>query len=332
MKIVDLHCDTISRLYYEKGVKEQSKLRKNALHIDLEKLSEGDYLLQNFAVYVPLKEVKDPFETAMKMMDRYYLELEENRDQISPVYRYPDIARNSAHKKISSLLTIEEGGVFKGELEFIRMFYRLGVRMVALTWNYENEIGAPNIVYGEGGRPEYQKRSGKGLTEFGVMAVQEMERLGMIVDVSHLSDGGFWDVIKHTAKPFVASHSNAAAICNVSRNLTDDMIRALAERGGVMGINFFENFLREGAAAESTKHPCGRIADMIAHVKHITNIGGIEVCAIGSDFDGIRGNPEIQNAAQMQNFVTALRKAGFTWRESEQICYKNALRIYQEVL
>ena len=326
MKIIDLHCDTIGRIYRHEGG-QQNSLKKNCFHVDLEKMIQGDYLLQNFAVFVNQDETKQPFETAMDMIDCYYEELESCREYIAPARCFSDIINNQANGKMSAMLTMEEGGTIQGKLSCLRNFYRLGVRMMNLTWNYENEIGAPNLIMNELGIPLFQKRCPKGLSKFGKEVVGEMERLGMIIDVSHLSDGGFWDVVKHTKHPFAASHSNAAAVCNVSRNLTDDMIRALAGRGGIMGLNFCEDFLMDGK-----REPGALLDAMAAHVKHIVKTGGIEVCALGTDFDGIPQNADIKDASMISLLLERLRKEGFKEWELEKICYGNVLRFYKDVL
>ncbi|MDO5425671.1 MAG: dipeptidase [Eubacteriales bacterium] len=324
MKIADMHCDTILRLYDD----ETEKLRKNTGHVDLEKMAKADYLLQNFAVFIYMADAENAFEKAMKVIDRYYLELKENSDLIAPAYSFQDIVDNQANGKMSAVLTIEEGGTIRGSLAHLRNFYRLGVRMMTLTWNFENEIGSPNLRYTDDHTPLLHERNEKGLTEFGIQAVEEMEYLGMIPDVSHLSDGGFWDVAKHTKKPFVASHSNAAAKCGVCRNLTDDMIRCLGERGGVAGLNFSADFLTDPGSSDPEK----LFEAMAGHVAHMAQVGGIEVCGLGSDFDGIPTNPAIPDASYMPRLIDALQKKGFHESEIEKIFYKNVLRVYAEVL
>ena len=145
MKVIDMHCDTIGGLFHLKEEGKPQSLRHNSGHIDLERLGENHYLLQNFAMFIPLGSCGDPWE-AVCAMYRYYLEeLERNRDILAPVLRYEDIGRNEASGKISSLLTVEEGGVCKGELEKLGELYRMGVRMITLTWNFDNEIGHPNF-------------------------------------------------------------------------------------------------------------------------------------------------------------------------------------------
>lgn len=358
MNVIDMHCDTVSRLYAARhtlpdpfsvsdhtagapAAHDTECLRRNAFHIDLEKLQKGQYLLQNFALFVDQKETDNPLETALALADLYYQELEANKDLIAPVFSYDDIARNQADGKLSAMLTLEEGAVLKGSLANLRIFYRLGVRMIALTWNYENEIGSPNLCFDANGQPLFSERNEKGLTTQGIEIIQEMERLGMIIDTSHLSDGGFWDVLKYTTKPFVASHSNAASVCKVCRNLTDDMIRALAERGGVTGLNFCTDFLREpteenrtsmGGLITASAIPVSRISDMVRHIRHISNVGGIDVCALGSDFDGIDNALEFGDASGIQRLAEALKKDGFSAEDIDRIFYRNVLRVYKDVL
>lgn len=191
----------------------------------------------------------------------------------------------------------------------------MGVRAITLTWNYPNEIGYPNTNY---------EHKDKGLTSFGEEVVHEMNRLGMLIDVSHLSDQGFYDVARLSSKPFIASHSNARAIKNHSRNLDDNMIKTLSEKGGVMGICFERDFLGESEKA--------RIEDMIKHIKHIKNIGGIDVIALGSDFDGCHPDGEISNIGEIEKLSYALKDNNFTEDEIDKIFYRNALRVIKDVL
>lgn len=332
MKVVDMHCDTISEILYDHK-KEQPEgicLKKNKLHIDLEKMKKGDYLLQNFALFVDLKKRENPFEWCMELADAFYCEMEENSDLISPIKNYREIAGNMQSGKISAMLTIEEGGVCKGNPAFLRNFYRLGVRMLTLTWNYPNELGYPNKRRSLGedslaGVPD----TTRGLTKTGVEFLQEMERLGMIVDVSHLSDAGFYDVAKYAKKPFVASHSNARSVCANVRNLTDDMLKKLAECGGVTGINFEPSFLHIPAPEQEL---CAGAAQIVSHIKHIAKVAGTECIGLGSDFDGITTNPEFCDASYLPILEDALFQAGFSTAQIEGIFYKNVLRVYREIL
>lgn len=327
MKIVDMHCDTIERLYHGRG----ESLFQNNLHVSVRGMEEGDYLAQNFAIFVDQKETEDPTNTALEMIARYRREMEAAETGSGLLKRagsVREIRKNQREGRMSGLLTLEEGGVLGGRLENVSMFYEQGVRMMTLTWNYENELGRPNLLWNPDGTPRLDGRNPQGLKDFGIQAVEEMERLGMIVDVSHLSDGGFWDVLSHTKRPFVASHSNAAEICPVCRNLTDPMIRALGERGGVIGINFCEDFLM----GEEGRNPESLMEAILAHIRHMVNIGGMEVCGLGSDFDGIPGNRALSGAGRMQKLPDALNRAGFGISQIEKICSENVLRVYREIL
>lgn len=342
--IIDMHCDTIARLYAEKdtGI---SLREAEGYQVDLAKLKKGNYLLQNFALFLDLEETPHPMETALAMADLFEKAIAENSDIVRQVYNFKDIQKNRAENKISALLTLEEGDILEGSLSNLNKFYDRGVRMIALTWNYPNRIGYPNLFFDENGFPQFQKRCDRGLTSFGLELIAKMEEMGVIIDVSHLSDGGFWDIYYNTKKPFVASHSNAAAICNVSRNLTDDMICALAERGGVMGLNYCTSFLTKeelpkspadiSSAINGTKpitRPVSTVRDIVRHIKHITNIGGMEVCGLGSDFDGISNDVEFGDASGLEHLFYALKKAGFCESEIDKIFCENVLRLYQEVL
>lgn len=328
MKVIDMHCDTIYEINRLQYVGQDIGLRCNDLNISLEKMKQGDYLLQNFAMFTPLKQLEDPILHVQHLIDTFYKEIEKNKDMIGVVYSYEDIIKNKEANKMSALLTLEEGGVVQDDLAYLRNYYRLGIRMITLTWNYENGIGYPNFdINGENhGYHEYDVVNG--LTEFGIAYVKECERLGIIIDVSHLSDAGFYDVLKYTTKPFVASHSNARGVCDHARNMSDDMIKALSKRGGVMGINFAADFLAE----TNEEHATSYIKDMVRHILYIKDIGGIDCIGLGSDFDGIPQYLELKDASYMPLLADALLEAGLSEEEVEKIFYKNVLRVYQEVL
>ncbi|MDE6921895.1 MAG: dipeptidase [Lachnospiraceae bacterium] len=346
MKIADMHCDTISEIWESrkqsaspKGGRPQ-QLSRNDLHIDIRKMKKAGYLLQNFALYVDLKKGLDPFEYVMELIDVFREEMGKNKSDIGVIKTYDEILANERQGKMSALMTIEEGGCCKGEIGNLERLYQLGARMMTLTWNYPNELASPNLfLKNELSGKSAEKGStlkndegfnlfdsSKGLTEKGFFFIQRMEELGMIIDVSHLSDAGFWDIVQHTKKPFVASHSNARALCGHCRNLTDDMIRAVAGRGGVIGLNFYGCFLNE------TNDSHSRVARMAAHARHMLKVGGSGCLGLGSDFDGISGELEIQDCSQMQKLVDGLERAHFTSTEIENILWRNVMRVYREML
>lgn len=317
MQIVDMHCDTISRLFGP-GEPDES-LRENSKHVDLLRMKEAGYLLQNFAIFVNKQEYPDTKERALSLSEYFRTQMERNADMIAPVTCMADIENNRLQGKMSAMLTLEEGAILEGSVDILKSFYDQGVRMITLTWNYQNEIGFPHNY---NGRIRSAAGVRCGLTKRGFEMAEAMEALGIIIDVSHLSDDGFNDVLCHTAKPFVASHSNSRAICNMSRNLSDDMIRGIAGRGGVIGLNFYPPFLGDD----------GSIAAVIRHAKHIINVGGTQVLGLGSDFDGIDGQKELLGAETMPKLIDAFLKEGFTYSDTEKIFGSNVLRVYRDII
>lgn len=312
MPFADLHCDTIAWLRHNRRRGKTMHLRDSEpMHINLEKLQKSGYLLQNFALFVNLAEETDPWGAVLTLAELYTSEVEKNRDLVTPCRTFADLEQARADGKIAAVLTVEEGGVCKGELENLRTLHRLGVRMLTLTWNHENELGFPN---GQSG----------GLKEKGAAFLAEMEALGMVPDVSHLNDEGFWDVCRLAQKPFAASHSSARTLWPHRRNLTDEQIKAVADRGGVVGVNFYSDFL---ADSDTT-----RTADIVRHMKHMRDVGGLEVVALGSDFDGITCPLELVDAAGMDQLVRAMEHAGFPQREIDRICWENVWAFYRRTL
>lgn len=331
MKIIDMHCDTVSELLLAKEKGSKDNLRRNLRHVDLLRMKEAGYLLQNFALYVNQKNYPDVKARVLELLYFYQTELEQNADLIAPATCVADIERNRLQGKMSAMLTLEEGAALEGSVDTLKEFYEQGVRMITLTWNYPNELGFP---HGYNAREDKTENVRYGLTKRGFEVVEAMEKLGVIVDVSHLSDDGFYDVLRCTGKPFVASHSNAREICPVSRNMSDDMIRLLAERGGVMGLNFYPPFLekQDTSAGGGNSRMQGTIASVIRHAKHIVNVGGIEVLGLGSDFDGMDGHKELPGAQAMPRLWDALETAGFKTSEIEKIFGENVLRVYRDVI
>ena len=373
MKYIDMHCDTISEIWYSHLRGENKSLRQNDLMIDLEKLQKGDCLCQNLALYVDLhrradfvenpsepgeEPIRTPYsnissETATgtshvpahanpeapEYLDSWYTvsclvktfqeELAANSDLVAQARTGAEIRSNLKAGKLSALLSIEEGGCCMGSLEHLRSLYDAGARMMTLTWNYENELASPNHPCKERyfSFDPQRDQENHGLKERGIEFVEAMDDMGMLVDVSHLSDAGFYDVCRIVKGPFVASHSNARAVCGCSRNLTDDMIRSLAEHGGVMGLNFCPEFLEP-----KDQDPRQTLDAIAAHARHIINVGGRECIGIGTDFDGIGGLLDYGTADRMGALAEGLSEKGFTQEEIEGIFYKNVLRVYDDVL
>ncbi len=310
-RVIDMHCDTITGL-----VRRNADFVDNDMHISLRKLQQGNYMMQCFAIFIYLKDLPNPFEKCNEYMDAFDRFMAENSEEIAQVTTADQIIDNYSKGKISAMLTIEEGGVLEGSLEKLQHFYDRGVRMLTLTWNFENEIGFPNYVYQENPRPDTER----GLKPFGFECINKMWDLGMIVDVSHLNDAGIYDVLNNARKPIVASHSNSRAVKNVPRNMTDDMIRKLAANGGIMGMNYAPDFV-------SFNKDSNQIPDIVEHVKHIADIAGVETVALGSDFDGISTPIGMSDCTKTHELYAALKEAGFSQNDIDKMFYQNFIRV-----
>lgn len=314
MSIVDLHCDTITELE-----KQGKVLRSNDMNLDLLRMQQLDIILQDFAIFIRLTEhetIDEAWKYTLRLCDFFAAQMDTNKDMVSHILSYADFEEARKQKKISAMLSIEEGGVCGGKIERLEELYKRGVRLMTISWNFENTLSFPHSLT--------EDTTDKRLKPFGREVVQRMNEMGMLVDVSHLSDGGFWEVAELAKKPFVASHSDARAVAGHSRNLTDPMIKCLAEVGGVTGLNFFSKFLGNDGT--------GSIEQILQHVKHIKNIGGIDVLALGSDFDGFGGASGVRSCEDFPTLIGALEKAGYTGEEIDKITHKNALRVLKEVL
>lgn len=311
MKIIDFHCDTLMKLHdlYKIGDNSQS-VWKNEFQIDAGRLAAAGYGAQFFACYIWWED--QPFSgshygDALKMADMLHEGLKGHECEAVYTGSYQKYRENQKNHRVSCFLTVEEGGILENQIERLDTLYEKGIRLITLTWNYENCLGYPGCF------PEFQ---GKGLKPFGFEVLSCMEALGMIADVSHLSDGGFEDLYRHAKRPFIASHSNARAVCPHNRNLTDEMIKKLAEKGGIMGLNFGGDFL--SADGKSTTEA------MIRHIRHAMNAGGREIIGIGTDFDGVEDELEISGCQHMDRLSRAMEQAHFTTGEIEAVCFENA--------
>ena len=315
---VDLHCDTLLTLR-----QEHCGLENSPGHVNLKKLQQGGALLQCLAIFVPDHEdavkygiTESPWEFFNSQYALCCREMERFPEAIRPARSMADIRRNREAGVISALLTVEDGACVEGKPERLQTMYDLGARLLTLTWNYVNGFGHPNA-------PD-PARHKLGLTEFGREAVQEMNRLGMVVDVSHLSEGGFWDVVQESRAPFVASHSCARALCDHSRNLTDAQLRALGDAGGICGVNFCSCFLKPDCTHTEN-------ADILRHMAHIADKAGIEAVALGSDFDGIDCTLEMGDYTGLPHLAEQIADR-FGYDAADKICRDNALRVLADAL
>lgn len=269
MKLIDLHCDTIEECW-----KQNKALYSNDLHLSLERGREFQPWAQFFAVWIPDnyrgQSAADLFD---RVYERFLSELEQNRDRIVHCRNGRDFDAAERQRKIGAFLTLEGGAALMGQLEQIKRMADLGVTAITLTWNDSNEIGDGAMV-----------KNPAGLTEFGKQAVREMERQGVLIDISHASEPLFWSVVEHTEKPFLATHSNSKQVTDHPRNLTDEQFLTVCRRGGLVGLNLCTAFLRVPGVAD--------MDDMVRHADHFLALGGEKNLALGSDFDGISELPD----------------------------------------
>lgn len=313
MKIIDMHCDTVMSHYYNR---EENLLDREG-HLNLQMMQKAGALAQFFAIYLMRPEIEEngPYSLFEEMYQLYLKQMEQNSDLIRPAYCCEDILKNQADGKMSSILTIEDGVFVEDHIERIREVYDKGVRLITLLWNFENSLGYPSS--------DNRQAHNLGLKPMGIEAVELMNQLGMIVDVSHLSEGGFYDVAQHSKAPFVASHSCARALCNHRRNLTDHQLQTLGNKGGLAGVNFAPFFLKEDSEYSE-------IDQVIRHLRYMADKAGIESVGLGSDFDGIDDAGEIEN---YEGYIKILERMQgvFTDDEIDKICSGNALRVMKDV-
>lgn len=299
MKYFDLHCDTVYECS-EKG----KELLKNDLQISLKGGENFESWVQTFAFWIPdVLRGEDAYRQFLKE----YAFLSRALEQEKQLHLYtPGAPMAPGH--CYAIPSVEGGAALGGVLSRVEELHQKGVRMMTLTWNGDNEIAGG--IYGS-----------SGLTPFGEQVVAEMERLHMAVDVSHLNDQSFWAVEKKLGRPFAASHSNARSICSHPRNLTDDMIRAIIERKGLIGINFYVDFLSDSKEAG--------FEDILRHMEHVLDLGGEDVLAIGSDYDGAT-LPDCINCVKKIEKLYEVMVQYFGEKLTGRILYDNAQAFYRQ--
>jgi membrane dipeptidase len=300
-------------------------------HTDIQRLREGGVGAVFFSVYVAATYVMGNHSAnrTLQMIDTVYQDI---------VNRYPDtfqlalsasdIERAQRKHKIAALLGIEGGHAIEDSPRLLRDYYRLGVRYMTLThWNTNNWADSS----GDTDNPDVAHHNG--LTPLGKEIVHEMNRLGMMVDISHTADKTFYDALETSQAPIIASHSSCRAVTNVPRNMTDDMIRALAKKGAVMQINFNCGFVSQKSADAPENAPVrATLADVVAHIDHARQVGGIDVVGIGSDFDGITCAPErLDDVSKFPNLTRALLEKGYSSSDIKKIYGGNMLRVMRQV-
>lgn len=306
---VDTHCDSI--LTVEKLGKDLSK-RCIDRQLDFPGLYENGINLQFFALFVETK-YKPHFsiQRNLELLDLLHEQMDKY-ENVTLVENKQDLINLPGTGQVGVVISIEDGDAIES-LGILRSFYRLGVRSICLTWNNRNQLAD--------GVGEFSANGG--LTKFGVEVVKEMNRLGMLIDVSHICEKSFWDVISITDQPIIASHSNAYSLCKHPRNLKDEQIKEIARNGGVVSVTFETDFLGDNKDINS----------VVNHIKYISNLVGTEHVGIGSDFDGLYHYPMgLEDISKWRNIEDLLQVEGFSDTEISNIMGKNIQRLLLEVL
>lgn len=310
MLIVDGHCDTLSRIAESGG-----SIRKNKYHSDIERMLNFDGFVQFFACFVPPEIGPSSYDYTLKLISLFNKQVNLHNDVISLCCNYDDAIMSIANKKVAAMLSIENGAALCGQIKNLNMFYSLGVRSICLSWNNGNDI--------TGGIEQTSAK--RGLTRFGEKVVRAMNDLGMIIDVSHMSEAGFWDVAALSRSPVIASHSNSKKVCNHPRNLSDEQILAIGNAGGIIGINLYPEFL-------GGQNPGSEQA--VKHIEHIISITGTDsFIGLGCDFDGITETPfEIRGLQDIGRIAETLLEKNYPETTVRKIFGLNFLRVIKSVI
>lgn len=309
LEIADCHCDTIWLMEKE----EYEFSRRNTMgHIDLPRLREGGVGLQFFAVCTAPLVKEGYLHAALRQINRYHRNLASNGDLLQSLEQWADLATASKEQKIAALLALEGAEPLEGDPGLIHIFYRLGVRALSLTWNHRNPFAD-----GVG-----EESAAGGLTRAGRELVKNISSIGIVLDLAHLAARCFYEALELAEHPPLVSHANVKQICAHPRNLSDEQLKALASREGVIGMSFYPGFVSGREEA--------RLDQLIDHFIYAADLIGVEHIAFGSDFDGIdRTVTGIEDAASYPNLPEALEKRGFRPREIELIARGNVERLLQ---
>ena len=364
--VVDTHADTPQR-FLDEGFDIGSTDPKDIGHISLDKARRGNLGAEFFSIWVEPETNQGRFARhTFDLIDSVYEQAARHPDRMMMAFSPADIDRARKEHKLAALMGIEGGHSIENDIHLLRDYYRLGVRYMTLSWSNTNEWADSS-----GDIDDAKVQHHNGLTDFGKQVVLEMNRLGMMVDISHVADKTFWDAIATTKAPLIASHSSARALVDAPRNMTDEMLRAVTKNGGVVQVNFFNGFddadFRKAMEAKSkdqaaaiqkytdqlkaegkpvnyvdidrierewtAKIPRPPLKSLIDHIDHIAKVAGIDHVGLGSDFDGVSGaTPQgMDSAADLPNITQALLDRGYSADDIKKILGGNLMRVFREV-
>jgi membrane dipeptidase len=364
--VVDTHADTPQR-FLDEGFDLGSTDPNDNGHLSLDKARRGNLGAEFFSIWVDPETNQGHFARhTFDLIDSVYEQAARHPDRMMMAFSVADIERAHRERKLAALMGIEGGHSIENDMHLLRDYYRLGVRYMTLSWSNTNEWADSS-----GDISDAKVQHHDGLTDFGKQVVLEMNRLGMMVDISHVADKTFWDALATTKAPVIASHSSARALVNAPRNMTDDMLRAVTKNGGVVQVNFFSAFddedFRKAQEAQSkdqavaqqkyldqlraegkiptyvdsdrierewmAKIPRPPLKSLIDHIDHIAKVAGVDHVGLGSDFDGVSGaTPQgIDSAADLPKITQALLERGYNEGDIHKILGGNLLRVFGEV-
>lgn len=321
--IFDAHGD----IWTDVTVKRQKGNRDVFKNYHLEKYKKGQVNAGIFVIWIDPPYDKNPKQRALEIIENMSVEITTNQDIFKIVKSYDHIKEAVDTNRFAIIIGSEGLSYIGKNVDLINALYLFGVRHATLTWNEENELAT-----GVKGNPD------RGLTQYGIEAVKRLEELGMIVDVSHANEKTFWDICEITTKPIIASHSNCKALCNAPRNLTDEQLKAIKEKDGVVGVNAFSDFVADEVENRDIEH-------LANHVDHMVEIMGIDHVGFGFDFDdylegdtlsafaeGDAKTIGFENITKVPKMIDVLEKKGYSKEDIEKIKYKNFLRIIRQIL
>jgi membrane dipeptidase len=364
--VVDTHADTPQR-FLDEGFDIGSADPNDVGHLSLDKARRGNLGAEFFSIWVDPETNQGHFaKHTFDLIDSVYEQTAHHPDRMMMAFSVADIERAHKEHKLAALMGIEGGHSIENDMHLLRDYYRLGVRYMTLSWSNTNEWADSS---GDISDPKVEHHNG--LTDFGKQVVLEMNRLGMMVDISHVADKTFWDAIATTKAPVIASHSSARALVDAPRNMTDDMLRAVTKNGGVVQVNFYSGFVdqtfRNASEAQAkdqaaaiqkyvdslkaqgkpvnyiqvdrmerewtAKVPRPPFKSLIDHIDHIAKVAGVDHVGLGSDFDGVSGaTPQgMDSAADLPKITQALLDRGYSSDDIKKILGGNVLRVFRQV-
>jgi membrane dipeptidase len=329
--VVDTHNDTVLHLIKSppfitsdiQALPPRRDLGERSEHgqIDIPRIMEGGVNCLIFAMYVS-PQYTSRLLRLIQMLDVFHQQIKRNQDKIALATTHGEVIETVKEGKIAALISIEGGEALEGSPESLRTAYRLGVRSLTLTHFPRNKLG-------DGSGAD----SGSHLTDFGREVVTEMNQLGMIIDISHLNQTGFWDVIELSTDPLLATHSNCKALCSHHRNLTDEQIKTLAEKGGVLNLSFCGGFIKEGVGLGDPEALTKvKVEDWFNHLDHAVDLVGTSHVGIGSDLDGGCGFPGLDDITKFPTITQGMVLRGYSDSDIEKILGGNNLRVFKRVL